>query len=75
MLFFFSLPTLNNYHPSEQKNIYSCFTDYAKAFDCVDHKKLENSEPGLVRGLRSCRHQKKVWVSGLDVPTFFPAQL
>ena len=25
------------------KNIYSCFTDYAKAFDCVDHKKLENS--------------------------------
>ena len=20
-----------------------CFTDYAKAFDCVDHKKLENS--------------------------------
>ena len=24
-----------------QKNI--CFTDYAKAFDCVDHNKLENS--------------------------------
>ena len=24
-----------------QKNI--CFIDYAKAFDCVDHKKLENS--------------------------------
>ena len=23
-----------------QKNIYSCFIDYAKAFDCVDHKKL-----------------------------------
>ena len=23
-----------------QKNIYFCFTDYAKAFDCVDHKKL-----------------------------------
>ena len=23
-----------------QKNIYSCFTDYAKAFDCVDHNKL-----------------------------------
>ena len=21
-----------------QKNIYSCFIDYAKAFDCVDHK-------------------------------------
>ena len=23
-----------------QKNIYICFIDYAKAFDCVDHKKL-----------------------------------
>ena len=26
-----------------QKNIYFCFIDYAKAFDCVDHKKMENS--------------------------------
>ena len=32
-----------------QKNIYFCFTDYAKTFDCVDHtqkkkkKKVENS--------------------------------
>ena len=23
-----------------QKNIYFCFLDYAKAFDCVDHNKL-----------------------------------
>ena len=23
-----------------QKNIYFCFTDYAKAFDCVNHNKL-----------------------------------
>ena len=23
-----------------QKNIYFCFTDYAKAFGCVDHNKL-----------------------------------
>ena len=23
-----------------QKNNYSCFTDYAKAFDCVDHNEL-----------------------------------
>ena len=29
---------------SFQKNIYFCFIDYAKAFDCVDHNKLENSE-------------------------------
>ena len=27
-----------------QKNIYFCFIGYAKAFDCVDHNKLENSE-------------------------------
>ena len=27
-----------------QRNIYFCFIDYAKAFDCVDHNKLENCE-------------------------------
>ena len=27
-----------------QKNIYFCSIDSAKAFDCVDHNKLENSE-------------------------------
>ena len=27
-----------------QKNIYFCFIDNAKAFGCVDHNKLENSE-------------------------------
>ena len=26
------------------KNIYLCFIDYIKAFDCVDHNKLGNSE-------------------------------
>ena len=25
-----------------QKHVYFCFIDYAKAFDCVDHNKLEN---------------------------------
>ena len=32
-----------------KKNIYFCFIDYAKAFDCVDHNKLWNSlkEMGL----------------------------
>ena len=29
-----------------QKNVYFCFIDYAKAFDCVDHNKLENFERG-----------------------------
>ena len=27
----------------KEENIYFCFIDYAKAFDCVDNKKLENS--------------------------------
>ena len=26
-----------------QKNIYFCFIEYAKAFDCVEHNKLEKS--------------------------------
>ena len=26
-----------------QKNIYFCFLDYARAFNCVDHNSLENS--------------------------------
>ena len=35
-----------------QKNIYFCFIDYDKAFDCVDHNKLGNSErDGNIRPL------------------------
>ena len=29
-----------------QENIYFCFIDYAKAFNCADHNKLENSSRG-----------------------------
>ena len=35
------LPTSKK--PEFQKNIYFCFIDNGKAFDCVDHNKLENS--------------------------------
>ena len=45
-----------------QKNIYFCFIDYAKAFDCVDYNRLENSErdgntrpPDLQPGKPVCR--------------------
>ena len=39
-----------------QKNIYFCFIDYAKAFDCVEHNKLwkilqEMGIPGLLKNL------------------------
>ena len=30
-----------------QKNIYFCFIDYAKAFDCVDHNKLGKILKGM----------------------------
>ena len=47
-----------------QKNIYFCFIDYSKAFDCVDHNKLENSErdgntrpPDLPLGKPVCRSE------------------
>ena len=37
------LPTSNGSSKKQEsyrKNIYFCLTDYAKAFDCVDHNKL-----------------------------------
>ena len=48
-----------------QKNIYFCFIDYAKAFDCVDHNKLwkilrEMGIPDhLTRLPEICIHVKK----------------
>ena len=48
-----------------QKNIYFCFTDYAKAFDCVDHNKLwkilkEMATPDYLNCLlRICMQVKK----------------
>ena len=50
---------------SRKKNIYFCFTDYAKALDCVEHKKLweilqEMGIPDhLTRLLRNCMQVKK----------------
>ena len=35
-----------------QKNIYFCFIDYAKAFDCVDHNKLWK----ILQGMRTADH-------------------
>ena len=40
-----------------QKNTDFCFIDYAKAFDCVDHKKLQKilKEMGLPPDKSVCR--------------------
>ena len=51
-----------------QKNIYFYFIDYAKAFDCVDRNKLENSErdgntrpPDLPLEKRICSSGSNSW--------------
>ena len=51
-----------------RKNIYFCFIDYAKAFDCEDHNKLENSErdgntrpPDLPLEKPVCRSGSNSW--------------
>ena len=36
-----------------QKNIYFCFIDYAKAFDCVDHNKT-NKTLAIAKGTIQC---------------------
>ena len=48
-----------------QKNIYFWFTDYAKAFGCVDHNKLlENSERDGNTRPHDLPPEKSVWRSG-----------
>ena len=44
-----------------QKNIYFCFIDYAKAFDCVDHNKLKEMgiPDHLTCLLRTCMQVRK----------------
>ena len=38
-----STGSLKKQESSRKKKLYFCFIDYAKAFDCVAHNKLENS--------------------------------
>ena len=42
-----------------QKNIYFCFIDYAKAFDSVDHNKLENSSRDRILEITQLEQQKE----------------
>ena len=47
-----------------QKNIYFCFIDYDKAFDCVDHNKMENSSRDGNTRPPDLPHEKPVYRSG-----------
>ena len=47
-----------------RKIIYFCFIDYAKAFDCVDHNKLENSERDGNTRLPDLPLEKPIFRSG-----------
>ena len=47
-----------------QKNIYFCFIDYAKTFDCVDHNKQENSERDGNTRPPHLPLEKPLWRSG-----------
>ena len=57
-----------------QKNIYFCFIDYAKAFDCVEHNKLwkilkrdgNTRPPYLPPSKPVCRSTYSAWVSLVD---------
>ena len=49
-----------------QKNIYFCFIDYAKAFDCVDHNKVKMKVK--VRSLSRVRLFETLWTVAHQVP-------
>ena len=46
-----------------RKKIYFCFIDYAKAFNCVGHNKLENSERDGNTRPPVLSREKSVWRS------------
>ena len=46
-----------------QKNIYFCFIDYTKAFDCVDHNKLKNSYRSKYQTTLPASWETCVWVT------------
>ena len=50
-----------------QKNLYFCFIDYAKAFDCMDHNKLENSQRNGNTRPPYLPSEKSVWRSWSNV--------
>ena len=60
-----------------QKNIYFCFIDYVKAFDCVDNRKLENSSRyGNIRPHdlppEKSAYQEGTVITGHETTDWFP---
>ena len=62
-----NIPQITEKAREFQKDIYFCFIEYTKAFDCVDHNKLENSErdgntrpPDLPLEKPVCRSRSKL---------------
>ena len=52
-----------------QKNIYFCFIDYAKAFDCVDHSKLGGILGQKSIGCRDVRRKLQTELQTLEAET------
>ena len=46
-----------------QKNLYFCFIDYAKAFDCVDHNQLWK----ILKEMRIPDHRPASWEIRMQV--------
>ena len=50
-----------------QKNIYFCSIDYDKAFDCVDHNRLENFSGDVNTRPPDLPLEKSVWKQQLEL--------
>ena len=59
-----SSSSLKKQESSIKKNIYFCFIDYAKTFDCVDHNKLGNYEKDEIIRPPDLPFEKSVCSSG-----------
>ena len=52
-----------------QKNVYFCFIDYAKAFDCVDHSKLGGILARKSIGCRDVQRKLQTELQTLEAET------
>ena len=72
------LPTSTEKAREFQKNIYFCFIDYAKAFDCVDHNKLWKVQAPWTAAYQappSVEFSRQEYWSGVPLPSPFDLYL